>query len=154
MKLKTAEMSHFWQFLITMPHLSVRKMKNAASWKKNDPSLETRKLYKIAKLEEKNIFLTLDPPSCLKAEQQGSNRSQNGQFTTDFITSLTGHKRFNKFSQKISLFDQRYYICNNVRTTYWNKHDLVSNKERNFFGGGLGRQFYIFAFLKEQHTKT
>ena len=44
MKLETAEMSHFWKILITMCHLSVRKMKTAASWKKNDPILETRKI--------------------------------------------------------------------------------------------------------------
>ena len=31
-------------FRLPMPHLSVRKMKTAASWKKNDPILETRKI--------------------------------------------------------------------------------------------------------------
>ena len=42
MKLKTAVMSHSLE--IFMPHLSVREMKTAASWEKNDPILETREI--------------------------------------------------------------------------------------------------------------
>ena len=33
-----------WKLSITMPYLYVCKMKTAASWKKTDPTLETRKI--------------------------------------------------------------------------------------------------------------
>ena len=61
-----------WQFSITMPHLLVCKMKTAASWKKTDPILETRKiaLWDVS-TRRKIIFLALDPPLALIRWKKG-----------------------------------------------------------------------------------
>ena len=55
MKLKIAEMSHFWKYWITMPYYYVGKMKTVASWKKNGPILET-KMIEMGKIEGKSFF--------------------------------------------------------------------------------------------------
>ena len=53
-----------------MPYLYVRKMKTAASWKENDPILETRKIALLdGKTRGKNHFFSPGPPSCLKCSK-------------------------------------------------------------------------------------
>ena len=90
-----------------MPYLCVRKMKTAASWKKNDPILETRQIaLQNGKTRRKIIFIALDPPLALSRET-----SQKGQ----------------KIIQDSSGFGSWYSIILKILTSFAEKNPTPKN---------------------------